>query len=516
MTNANSLSKLLVLVIGLILAVLMANLLVTDKTIAFAWLGVAAFFITGIALGRDIWMVIPAAFALNLMLRIPGRPDSIILGHAMFVGFSTLLFLMRRLPWRYKFTELDFWALILGLCIAQVYFRNPVGLNILGGDQVGGRPYVIVGITYMSYFVLSNLLVAAEKLKWILRLTIFGGLASFFLNVIGQLVPGIGMWYGAGSGGTESEMAQVEGSTMAEGVGQATRIGFLGHFARNLSLWISTFKNPLTASFHPLWATLIILSLGFAAMSGFRNQIIAVGLTFVFGILYRGGFAHVLIAFTALAVATALLALTNSIIPLPANIQRSLSFLPGTWDADIKRDAVQSTEWRMEIWKEVMLTDRWIKNKWLGDGLGFSAAELAAQQNINARAFSISGLGHHQDAVLANGDYHSGPIQTIRTIGYIGLLFTLFAQIRLAAHAHRLIKRCKNTEWFPLTLIIGIPIVWSPIFFVFVFGTFESAIAGFLLGAGFVKLFQHNLPLAPSRLDNGQFWVAPAQEPQHP
>lgn len=492
MTNANPLSKLLVLIIGLVLAVLMANLLVTDKLIAFAWLGVAAFFITGIALGRDIWMVIPAGFALGLMLRIPGQPDTIILAHAMFVGFSSMLFLMRRLPWRYKFTELDFWALILALCIGQVYARNPVSVGLLGGDQVGGRPYVIVAITYASYFILSNMLIAARKLKWILRLSIAGGLISFFANIFGYLVPGIGMWYGADGGGTQSEIDQVEG---IQNIGErATRIGFLGAAARNIALWTSSFKNPLTACFNPLWAPLIILSLGFAAMSGFRNQIVAVGLTYIFGILYRGGIGQLMLAFMALIFATGTLAVVNSMVPLPANVQRSLSFLPGTWDADIKRDAENSTEWRMEIWEEVMLTDRWIMNKWLGDGLGLSAKELAAQQNIAEGAFSISGLGHHQDAILASGDYHSGPIQTIRTIGYIGLFFVLCAQFRLAVHAHRLIKRYKGTEWFPLCLLVGIPLVWNPIFFIFVFGLFQTAIAGFLLGAAFIKLLQYNLP----------------------
>jgi hypothetical protein len=508
MTNANSLSKLLVLVIGLILAVVMANLLVTDKLIAFAWLGIAAFFITGIALGRDIWMVIPAGFALGLMLRIPGRPDTIILAHAMFAGFSVMLFLMRRLPWRYKFTELDFWALILALCIGQVYARNPVSVGLLGGDQVGGRPYVIVAITYTSYFILSNMIIAAPKLKWILRLSIIGGSLNFLTSIFGLLVPSVGMWYGSGTGTTESDIAQVEGSTMSEGVGRATRIGFLGALGRNLALWISSFKNPLTASFHPVWAVLIVLSLGFAAMSGFRNQIIAVGLTFIFGILYRGGISQVFMAFMTLIFAVGTLAIVNSMVPLPVNIQRSLSFLPGTWDADVKRDAENSTEWRMEIWKEVMLTDRWIMNKWLGDGLGLSAKELAAQQVISEKSFSISGLGHHQDAILSSGDYHSGPIQTIRTIGYFGLFFVLCAQIRLAVHAHRLIKRYKNTEWFPLCLIVGIPLVWNPIFFIFVFGLFQTAIAGFLLGAAFIKLLQYNLP-APGE-DNRQ---NPSPEP---
>ena len=142
------------------------------------------------------------------------------------------------------------------------------------------------------------------------------------------------------------------------------------------------------------------------------------------------------------------------------------------------------------------MTDRWIANKWLGDGLGFSAAELAGQVNFRkgSRA-GISGFDSHREAILASGDYHSGPVQTIRTIGYFGLMVLLLAQIRLAVHAHQQIQRCRNTEWFPLALLIGIPLVWSPIFFVFVFGTFKDASATLFIGYGMIRLLENNLPL---------------------
>jgi len=498
MTSNNSITKVIILVIGFGIALGMASMLVTDKFATFLLLAAAGLFITGIAMGRDIWMLIPLTTALGLTLMIPGRPTTILLGQAMFVGFAALLFLMRRLPWRLRFTELDFWLLVIGLCILQVYARYPVGLNLLGGDQIGGRPYVLVGITYISYFAISNLLIAPQKLRWILKLYIIGSLVSFCLSVVGFFIPTVGRFYGAAGGESSSETDYAQtGGMETTGVGSSTRIGFLGRGARDFALIVSSFKNPLKASFHPIWGGLILVSLVMAAVSGFRNQIVAVGLTYLIGIAYRGGFINVIISTTVLGFVVVLLALTNSIAPLPSNVQRSLSFLPGTWDQAIVRDAERSTEWRTEIWEEVMLTDRWIQNKWLGDGLGLSAKELRAQANLEETkgAVSISGLGLHRDAILASGDYHSGPIQVIRTIGYVGLFFILIAQIRLAVHTHRQIRRCRATEWFPLALIVGIPLIWSPIFFVLVFGTFAGAMEGLLIGAGFVKLLEHNLPL---------------------
>ncbi len=496
--DSSKIKALIIVVLSLFAALYMGISAATAQLETVAWVAGGSLLVLCIALGRDIWMLIPAALALGLTLMIPGRPTSLLLAQALFIPFCVLLLLMRRLPWRFRFTELDFWMLMLGFCILQVYARNPVSVSLFGGENVGGRPYVLTGIAFITYFFLSNFHIVEEKLRWILRLSIIGGILSFILSIVGFVIPQIGVWYGK----VELEAAN-EGVSEIEGVettgaGRATRIGFLGNFARDLALWTSSIKGPIKACFHPLWAPLVLMAIACAGLSGFRNHMVAIGLTYVVGIAYRSGLFGVIISFLGLTVAVALMAIVNVSFPLPANIQRSLSIFPGTWDENIKRDAEQSTEWRMEIWKEVMLTDRWISNKWLGDGLGFSAQELAAQQNLAKGTFSISGLGLHQDAILANGDYHSGPIQTIRTIGYVGLVFVLIAQLRLAIHAHHLIRRSRGSAWYSLALLTGIPLVWTPIFFIFVFGTFLSAMESLLLGSALVKILQFNLRLAPA------------------
>jgi hypothetical protein len=245
-----------------------------------------------------------------------------------------------------------------------------------------------------------------------------------------------------------------------------------------------------------LWTFLILTAVIAAGLSGFRNSIITVGMTFLLGIAYRSGFGGVAISIFGGFGGLALLAVVNTMHPLPPNLQRSLTFLPGTWEQRYKDDAEGSSEWRFEVWREVLLTDRWIHHKLLGDGLGFSAAELAAQMNSRkGNSVGISGFDAHRETILSNGDYHSGPVSTIRVIGYIGLIFFLLAQIRLAVHAHRQILRCRGTEWYPLALFIGIPLIYGPLYFVFIFGDFKSNAAAFLLAAGMIRLLENNLPL---------------------
>ena len=145
------------------------------------------------------------------------------------------------------------------------------------------------------------------------------------------------------------------------------------------------------------------------------------------------------------------------------------------------------------------MTDQWIKNKVLGDGLGFTTHELAIQQKIGAMKYGggmcMSGFDAHRETILSNGDYHSGPVSAIRTIGYVGLLIMVLAQFRLVVHAHRQIMRCKGTEWFPVALFFCIPIVWAPVFFWFIFGGFVKDAPAILMAAGMLRLLENNIPL---------------------
>jgi len=430
---------------------------------------------------------------LNISLRIPAQPDSGLIGQILFVGFCIPMFLMRKLPFMFVWREMEFWCLVLTLFVLQVYMRNPVGMNIFGGESVGGKPYATFAICLVSGILLSGLRVPVSDLKWVLRLSILGGLLNLAVSIVGTLVPAIGFYTGASK--VRSDQPSYLADSSAGDGKIPTRVGFLVAFGTNLALWISSYISPLRACLSPLWGGLVLLAIAAAAMSGFRNTVVIVGFTFIFGIVYRNRFSGLAISIFGLICALALIAVVNIYIPLPQNIQRSLTFLPGTWEERYRKDAELSSEWRFEIWREVLLTNRWIENKWIGDGLGFKASELARQVNMNNARIGVSGFDYQREAILANGNYHSGPVQTIRTIGYIGLIFLLIAQIRLAVHAHRQIQRCRNTEWFPLALFIGIPLVISPIIFVFIFGTFASACVSLFIGHGMIRLLENNLPI---------------------
>ena len=494
MLNARSIQGILILTIGTFLAVWLGLSIATNQVETILQVVVAVVFVICLGLGRKIWLLIPFMLTLDITLRLPGHPDSLLLGEMLVLGFCTPLFLMRKLPFKIAWTELEFWMLVVILFVVQAYLRNPIGVSIFGGDTVGGRPYVLFTIGLATASLLAGLRVPIKDLKMILRLSIAGGILNTTFSALGILVPAIGYYTGASF--TRSDEVNYENIGVVVDERSATRIDWLGSFSKNASLWVSSYISPLKACVRPLWGTLLIFSLVAATMSGYRNAVFAVILTYTAGIAYRGGLGSLALSGLMGAGILAVITIVNTLAPLPPNIQRSLSFLPGTWEEKQREQAKASTDWRMDIWKEALTSDRWIQNKWTGDGLGFSAEELLNQMNQRkGTRLGVSGFDAQREAILINGDYHSGPVSTIRVIGYIGLLFFLFAEIRLAVHAHRQILRCRGSEWFPLALYIGIPVICAPIVFVFIFGDFKHSGLLFLISCGMVRLLENNLPL---------------------
>jgi len=494
MDNSRSIQGILVLIVGLFLAVWLGLSIVTNQMETIIQVAGVSVLIVCLALGRRIWLLIPFMGAVELSIRIPGQPTTLLLAQILVLTFSTLLILMRKLPFRLHMTELEVWLGILTLVVLQAYLRNPVGLNILGGGSVGGRPYVIFGISIMVAIILCGMKVPLGDLRILLRLSILGGLVNFAVLILGAFVPLIGYWTG-GSYANAGEANYENAGTVVD-TSQATRINFLPTTTRNVALWVSSFISPLRACFHPLWAPLIVFTILGAAFSGYRSSVITVGSIYLVGIAYRGGIPSLLISGLGAVMAVVLLAVVNLIHPLPPNVQRALSIIPGTWEARYVDDATGSTDWRLEIWEEALLTDRWIKNKWIGDGLGFTAQELAFQMNAGKdNRIGASGFDAHRETIMSSGDYHSTLVSGVRTCGYFGTFSLILGTWRLAIHAHRLIRRHRNDEYYSLCLFLGIPLVAAPFWLMIGSGNFGAVASTYILGIAMVRLLQNNLPL---------------------
>lgn len=482
MDQSSSIKGAIVITIAISFALWLGVSIVTDQTETLIYVIAGALLLTCIFLGRKIWLLFILFHALNVpLLRGFGTIE---LGQALFIGFTAVIFLMRRQPLHIKFGELEIWMLLIAACVVQVYFRNPVGLNIFGAGQVGARPYFVLALAFITGCILGNIVVQPSEIKWYFRLSIIGSILGVALTALRL------------RGGGRAEF--VQGKQIDDGR-TAGRSGSLNSLATSVAQITVSYVSPLRACLHPLWGMVILFSIAAAAGSGFRNSVAGVGLIYLVAIAYRSGFMGVMFSLVSGALLIGTLAVVNIAFPLPPNVQRALSPFPGTWEKRYVDAANESTEWRVDMWKEALLTDYWIKNKLLGDGLGFTRQELEMMQSMmeggRGLASSGSGMTAQQESMMLTGGYHSGPVQSVRIVGYVGLVILWLAMIRVAVHAHRLIMRCRGTEWYPLALYTGIPVIVLPIFFTFIFGEYARDASVVFFAYGIIRLLEKNLPL---------------------
>lgn len=447
-----------------------------------------------LSLGNRIWLLLPLMSSIGLVLPLPGNFSTIFLTQIGVFVFCAMQFLLRRLPLQFRFTELEFWCLLFIACVAQAYMRNPVGLNIFGSATVGAKPYAVLVMLIITALLIASLKVSPNDFKWWVRLTMVASWMNFGLGMLARYSPSMGMYLGA-SFATDA-MAREASESFEYEEGNADRVSYVRVISQNLALWISSRVSPLWACFRPLWSIAVLFTLACAAYSGYRSQLATVGMTYLAGVYYWGGMRQLVITCALGVMGVLLLALGNLAHPLPANAQRALSFMPGTWDQRLKDDAEGSTDWRTEIWMEALKSDKYIRNKFFGDGLGMTREQHAESVALSAkRGVGSGGFDYHRESILISGDYHSGPVQTIRVCGYFGLVVLLIGMYRVLVHAHRQINRCRNTEWFSVAIFIVSIYIWLPLGWVFIFGSFSGGADALLMGAALVRMLEKNLPL---------------------
>ena len=124
------------------------------------------------------------------------------------------------------------------------------------------------------------------------------------------------------------------------------------------------------------------------------------------------------------------------------------------------------------MWKDIPKGTRYINNKIMGDGFGFSRAELSAME----RQQFLSGEISQEDSMII-GAFHNGPLSAVRFVGIVGLILYYMLLIYSAVYAWRLIRAADGSDYFPLALFIGLAVIWEPFNYTFVFGAFDSGLA---------------------------------------
>lgn len=496
--DSQKLKFILIIVLAAMAALYLGIAAATAQTEAILWVVAVMAFAFILALGKQVWLLIPIGMGLNGgIAMMPGAPPLWMVAIPLTLGIFLLRTALRRsdeFTWQWKL--MDFAIVVHGLLILQAYIRNPVGFASIGIDaeMVGGRAYFAHGFAMVGYVLLS--MVRVDNLRIVRTIVILMVCCAVFdggIALVGAFIPGvaaIGSKFYTGFS-FESSMATTGADASDSRVTEGKNIG------RDLAKAAFSLYRPLSALNPINFLPFSMITMGVLAImiSGFRSVMGYVAIYFVVASILRRKWPDIWIALGASTVGICILLGTGT-ERLPLGAQRILGVLPipGLVSEKIKESGEDSTDWRVEMWVLALTTDRYIFNKVIGDGFGSRRDDVEASidaaygDNRRLRTSGNNNVEYMQDLLMRRGSYHGFHVQTIRTTGYVGLLLTLIILGVFFRNALSHIQYFRGRPEWPFVLYICIPFLIFPFYAMLIFGDYAFEFPQYVLMAGILKM----------------------------
>jgi O-Antigen ligase len=348
--------------------------------------------------------------------------------------------------------------------VGTAWYRGGLGLNALGSNNYGGMRYVMVLLGILGYFAFTSQAVPAGRAVWYVGFFFLSGVTSVISNL--TYIAGPKFWF-------LYELFPPEGASYQ----------VMADFSTNNDL-MRISGAPVASQ--AVWCFLLATcGLGGMFVLGKPWRWLGLGLVLVVGMF--GGFRTALVMFLLVAVilfyleklwrTRVLLYAVAGIFAaglglgffadrLPLTMQRAVSFLPVRVDPMAEHDAQGSTEWRIEMWKQ-LLPD---VPQYLFKGKGYS---LDPQDMYLINESMKRGFAAPTEYAALVGDYHNGPLSILIPFGLYGVVaFGWFfaAGIRMLHRNHRYGRpELQRINTFLYALFLA-----KVVFFVVIFGSIYS------------------------------------------
>ncbi len=397
--------------------------------------------------------------------------------------FSGLLIVSGLVQWalgrfpRWRMPATYWWIAAFSAVVLVTILKRGSGLRILGSSTWGGLVYIELFLMIGVSFVMPRMALSPRAWRNALLLM---GLLAILPAVSDVIVLGTGrlsVWYfiqGSGQIGM-TYVAQETGM----GVERLFSAGQAGYYLYFAFLLLTGTRRMLS----PLRLPLLCVPVGCVALillSGHRIMLLQCFLL-LFSVMWL---QRAINPKTVLVMGCAVLLMVFCAItwidrlPLPA--QRALSFLPGTHVTSVvQKDAEQSLEWRLELWRRVSkLIPRYLV---VGKGFAFNGDELRI-------ATDPTQVRDEWEWAIVTGSYHNGPLTLLIGFGVAGLV-TGFAFLTGGTLRH---IRFARGEWHDVRLqvchqtVTGL-VVTMTLIFIFVYGEIRSIVIPFLFYLGVLE-----------------------------
>lgn len=497
--------------IGLLIAFWLGrNVAQGQMTMVMAFFGATIGMTVVLTMRKHIWLLIPLCWPLagNIsVLPLPFNVQEL----AVMTAFAVFLAQVAMKQFQGVRGRVDYVDIFLWLNVAIIflmYIRNPVGVSALGSENVGGRPYLKVAMGFLAFIILRRIVIS-PKLGHYFPLIMLGpnfivAALGFITQVFPFLVPIIAPFY---SGITVSTYVDQEfRGQVAEGLSvQTGRFQSLGKAGQPMIEALVAYNNPLRimSPMSPGRFFLLCLATAFVFMAGFRSAFFEAGMTVLIAAYFWGGGMALFRTALLGIVGVAMLIAVQGVVELPRSVQRSLSFLPGAWNPQVLDGSKESTDWRIEMWKIALTTDRYIENKVLGDGFGFSQRDLAIMRTAGLGGQGFMGADEQKEAFMIQGSYHSGPVSSIRFAGAVGLLAIVAFMVAVAFYAVGVMRNAWDTPFRPLSIVMAVSCVYMPFHFLFIFGEYRDDLPTVFFNCGMLKLLVNSIRSYRAGLERG-------------
>jgi hypothetical protein len=335
-------------------------------------------------MGSKYWMLIPIAFSFNLpTIPFHGRAFEL---PEIAIALCSVVFACRY-ALNSRGVTIFRWSnapvILYSLWAAIIFFLHPVGLMATGSSTGGARFYVKIALALAAFLILANQKIMEGEARWIIRLLLIGSVVSMLVNIASyKLTP----------------------PTISEPGAYGDEGYYTWHQALSLPatwimLWlVSRYRVKEIFGFGKPWAFLLaLLCIGLAAISGKRAGLATVLLTPLVAAIVRKETAYVFAsAFIAGLVVFFLTVGQDTWFRLPLQVQRSLSYLPGKWDWEVRSQFEHGIDpFRQELrdlaWKNIKA------HPIVGQGYSVNARELWGMgrlaTNLNEFGIMVMALG---------------------------------------------------------------------------------------------------------------------------
>jgi hypothetical protein len=306
---------------------------------------------------------------------------------------------------------------ILVITAIVAYHNRKIGLHAFGSSAEGSRPGLLMLLGAAGYICGTS--ISPPSASFLSRLPwycVFVGVLTSLPDVITTFFPSLAPYFYY-----LTTQVNIGAYLEAEGFGSdVTRAGGLGGIGLYLEAALLAYY-PIHTWWRPFrwWVPILfIFSLGGCVYGGYRSTVLLFGVVFLLGTWCYYTWRTLFILPVALLGILGLSLCVQNGMDLPLSVQRSLSFLPGKWDAAVMGSTESSNKFREDI-KNVYIREELYKSPWLGNGFVFDTAQ-ADMLDVLSRNDTTPDHYYLAKSFIFSKTFHVGWISLYDAIGLIG------------------------------------------------------------------------------------------------